>query len=73
MRATRAARDRQPGRLAAAIRAFNCEAGCPVVALYDARDRLIAEAHVKPENVEPFIAQLREAAQTGEAMRRPLA
>lgn len=68
--------ERPPPRLplmARYIRAQTCRAGCPVVYLLDEEEQVIAEAHLDPANVEPFIAQVREAAAVGAAVRRPKA
>lgn len=55
------------------IRAYTCDRDCPVIELSVGTDEddIIAVAHLSPENVEPLIAQLREAAAVGEARRRP--
>lgn len=54
------------------IRADVCPAGCPLIILSDADDREIAVAHIDPADIEPLIAQLREAASLGAARRRPV-
>lgn len=58
--------------LAARIGVHACDGGCPVVALRGPAGNIVAEAHLLPENVEPFIAGLREAAAVAAARRRPL-
>lgn len=57
--------------LAHYIRAQTCPNGCPVVVLSDEHGNEIAQAHIRPEGLEAFIADLRMAFQTGEAMQRP--
>jgi len=59
--------------LAPMIGAYACRGGCPVVTFADAAGRVFAEAHLIPENVEPFIALLRAVAAEAAARRRPLA
>jgi hypothetical protein len=39
--------------------------------MVDETGEIIAQAHLLPDLVEEFIAQLREAAELGEARRRP--
>ncbi|HXE51275.1 MAG TPA: hypothetical protein VN663_23050 [Ramlibacter sp.] len=58
---------------AAFMRADVCEYGCPVVIMCDQDGNTIAEAHLMPEHVEAFVAQVRDAAEVGAAKRRPVA
>jgi len=53
------------------VRADICKHGSPVIVLIDRDGNDFAEAHIEPENVEEFIAQLRSAVAEAAARKRP--
>lgn len=58
--------------IARGIRAETCPNGCAVFVLLDDDGHAFAEAHIMTEGLEAFIADLRMAAKTCEAMQRPV-
>jgi hypothetical protein len=59
--------------MAATTQVFTCPRGCAVVMFLDQAGEPIAEGHLRPEMVERFITDLRQASADGVAMQRPLA